>query len=80
MTCGEWTRTALGRLERGAPGSFGYSLFAVSKDDLRRLRELHLQYVRAMQELIARSEPNECVGLFCAQLLDLAEEDNALGR
>jgi transcriptional regulator with XRE-family HTH domain len=75
----EWTRTALGRLERGAPGSFGYSLFAVSKADLRRLRELHLQYVRAMQELIARSEPNECVGLFCAQLLDLAEEDNALG-
>jgi DNA-binding MarR family transcriptional regulator len=75
----EWTRTALSRLERGAPGSFGYSLFAVSKGDLRRLRELHLQYVRAMQELIARSQPNECVGLFCVQLLDLGEDDNALG-
>ena len=61
------------------PGNFGYSLFAISRRDLQRLRDLHLEYVRAMQELIARSQPSECVGLFCAQLLDLAEEGNALG-
>lgn len=24
-----------------------------------------------MQEVIARSEPSECVGLYCSQLLDL---------
>jgi hypothetical protein len=41
----------------GSAGNFGYSLFAISRSDLRRLRYLHLEYVRAMQELIARSQP-----------------------
>jgi hypothetical protein len=31
-----------------------------------------------MQELIARSQPSECVALYCSQLLDLAVGDNAL--
>jgi transcriptional regulator with XRE-family HTH domain len=73
-----WTRTALERMRAGAPGHFGYTLFSVSRADLRRLRELNLEYVRAMQYLIAASQPGECVGLFCAQLLDLAVKDNAL--
>jgi DNA-binding MarR family transcriptional regulator len=73
-----WTRTALERLEQGSAGNFGYSLFAISRSDLRRLRDLHLEYVRAMQELIARSQPSECVALYCSQLLDLAGEDNVL--
>jgi len=73
-----WTRTALERLEQGSAGNFGYSLFAISRRDLRRLRDLHLEYVRAMQELIARSQPSECVALYCSQLLDLAGDDNAL--
>ena len=73
-----WARTALARLESGAPGSYGYSVFAISKRDLRRLRDVHLEYVRAMQAIIAASRPGECVGLYCAQLLDLARTDNAL--
>lgn len=39
----------------------------------RQADQLQLQFVRAMQELIASSEPSECVGLYCAQLLDLGE-------
>jgi hypothetical protein len=66
-----WTSTALERLKQGAPGKYGWSLFSVSKADLLRLHDLHLQYVRAMQEVIASSTPSECVGLYCAQLLDL---------
>jgi hypothetical protein len=73
-----WARTAIERLETGSPGSFGYSLFAVSRAELRRLRELQLQYVRAMQTVIAESTEAECVGLYCTQLVDLAVEDNAL--
>jgi transcriptional regulator with XRE-family HTH domain len=73
-----WGRVALARLETGGPGSFGYSLFAVSKADLVKLRDLHLDYLRAMQQLIASSQPNECVGLYCAQLLDLGANENAL--
>jgi transcriptional regulator with XRE-family HTH domain len=73
-----WTRVALERLERGGPGNFGYSLFAISKADLVRLRDLHLGYLRAMQQLISSSQPDECVGLYCAQLLDLGQTGNAL--
>ena len=73
-----WTEAALQRMRAGAPGNYGYSLFSVSKRDLKRLRELHLEYVRAMQRVIAESRPAECVGLYCAQLLDLGSADNAL--
>jgi hypothetical protein len=73
-----WTRVALERLDQAAPGNFGYALFAVSRKDMVKLRDLHLDYLRAMQQLIAASEPNECVGLYCAQLLDLGQHDNAL--
>jgi hypothetical protein len=31
-----------------------------------------------MQAIIAASQPGECVGLYCAQLLDLALTRNAL--
>ena len=67
-----WARTAVDRLDAGAEGSFGYSLFTVSRAELQRLRELHLEYVRAMQSVIAESTQAECVGLYCMQLLDLA--------
>ncbi|MET0794761.1 MAG: DUF4423 domain-containing protein [Polyangiaceae bacterium] len=73
-----WAEVALERLRTGHRGNFGYSLFAVSRRDLRRLRDLHLEYVRAMQSLIAQSAPGECVGLYSAQLLDLATSSNAL--
>lgn len=73
-----WTETALGRLREGAPGNYGYSVFSISAADLRRLRDVHLEYVRAMQAIIAASQPGECVGLYCAQLLDLAVSRNAL--
>jgi hypothetical protein len=74
-----WLNVAAERLRSKAPGNFGFSLFAISREDLRRLRELHLEYVRAMQALIASSTRNECVGLYCAQLLDLdSSSENAM--
>lgn len=69
-----WTATALDRLRAKRAGSFGWSLFAVSKADLARLNNLHLQYVRAMREVIASSTHADYVGLYCAQLLDLGDE------
>jgi transcriptional regulator with XRE-family HTH domain len=74
-----WAEAAVSRLASGQPGMFGYALFAASREDLRTLRELQLQYTRQMQSLIAQSTSNECVGLFCVQLLDLSlRDDNAL--
>jgi hypothetical protein len=66
-----WTEQAVARLKAGAPGAYGFSLFAISRENLLRLRSLHIEYVRAMQALIAQPQVNECVGLYCAQLLDL---------
>ncbi len=74
-----WFNVALDRCRAGAPGSYGFSLFAVSRAELVRLRDLQLDYVRAMQAIIAQSTQGECVALYCAQLLDLdASADNAL--
>jgi len=76
-----WTRFAARKLARSHSGSFGFSLFAISKADLRKLRDLHQQYVRAMQSLIASSRATDCVGLYCAQLIDLEDgPQNALAE
>lgn len=67
-----WTATALTRLRNGAPGAYGYSLFEISRRDLPRLKKLHLEYVKAMLEIVESSSPTDCVGLYCAQLIDLS--------
>lgn len=68
-----WLATALERFKEGREGRFGYSLFAVSREDFERLNALHIGYVRAMQEIIAASKQVDRVGLYCAQLLDLGQ-------
>ncbi len=74
-----WTAAALERLRAGSAGLFGYSLFAISRADLQRLREVQLEYVREMQSIISQSRAPECVGLYAVQLLDLSvPERNAL--
>ncbi len=67
-----WIRTALERIDDGSSGRYGYSLFAISESDLAKLQRLHLDFVRQMQQVIAQSEPSECVGLYCSQLLNLS--------
>jgi transcriptional regulator with XRE-family HTH domain len=76
-----WTQTALDRLRAGSPGLFGYAVFAIGRDDLRRLRQVQLEYVQQINAIVAGSKRGECVGLFCTQLIDLAAAslDNALG-
>jgi hypothetical protein len=45
-----------------------------------KLRGIQLDYVRAMQHVIANSRGTGRVGLYCAQLLDLSAHDNALAE
>jgi transcriptional regulator with XRE-family HTH domain len=73
-----WLRTASHRLETRAPGSFGFSLFEISKQDLVAVRELHLQFVTDLQRIVSNSTNTDRVGLYCAQLIDLSASDNAL--
>ena len=67
----EWLKVALSRLESGVPGTFGYNLMAISRADLARLKELHLNYFREMQALVTDSSPSECVVLFNTELFAL---------
>jgi hypothetical protein len=70
-----WTEVALERITCRSRGHFGYGLFAVSRQDVRRLRDLQVEYLREMQSIIAASAPNERVGLFCFHLFDSREGD-----
>ncbi len=64
-------RAAAQRVESGDEGTFGYNLFSISNADLVKVREIHLRYYREMQEVIARSTPNERIVFFGAQLYAL---------
>jgi hypothetical protein len=75
-----WTRVATQRLEKGGSGSFGFSLFEISAEDLVKVRDLHLEYVRALQQIVASSRGTDRIGLYCSQLLDLSQSKNALAR
>jgi hypothetical protein len=66
-----WLRTAAAQLESGREGIFGYNLFSISNADLKKVREMHMRYYREMQQVIARSKPNERVVYFGAQLFTL---------
>jgi hypothetical protein len=67
----EWLKVALGRLEAGVSGTFGYNVMAISLADFDRLKELHLAYFRNMQALVTDSAPSECVVLFNTELFAL---------
>ena len=67
----QWLKVALSRLESGVPGTFGFNVMAISRADLARLREMHINYFREMQALVADSSPSECVVLINTELLAL---------
>ena len=68
-----WTQVGLDRLKEGKTGVFSYNLFSVSERDLQRLEQLHRAYYQQLSQIIAGSEPAECVALFATQLLRLDE-------
>jgi len=67
-----WTQVAADRIQLGAPGQFSYNVFVVSRDDFERIRQLHLDYFRALRAVVAESEPGEVVAVANVQLFDLA--------
>lgn len=68
-----WLRTASERFERGAQGTFGFNVFAITDEGLEQLRALHVAYFREMQRLIAASPGGDRVALFATQLFSLEE-------
>ncbi len=68
-----WTRVAAERIEASSPGQFSYNVFTVSRDDFERIRQLHLDYFRALRAIVGESEPGEVVAVANVQLFGLEE-------
>jgi transcriptional regulator with XRE-family HTH domain len=66
-----WTQVAGDRIRDGAPGQFSYNVFTVSRADFERIRELHLNYYQELRNVVANSEPGECVAIANVQLFAL---------
>ena len=70
-----WARRAIDALEQRASASsedaFTFNLMSVSEADLERLRDLKRRYFREMRAIVAESQPNERVVLYCGQLVVL---------
>jgi hypothetical protein len=72
-----WARRAVGALEAGMRDQenvFTFNLMSVSEADLERLRDLTRRYFREMRAIVAESQPNERVVLYCGQLVVLDKE------
>jgi DNA-binding phage protein len=72
-----WSRVGLERLEAAVPGTFSFNLFAVSRADLERIRELYRAFFRESRRIIAASEPSECVALMNVHLFELGRDPGA---
>jgi transcriptional regulator with XRE-family HTH domain len=66
-----WTNVALERLQGGAEGTFSYNLFSVSRADLVKIQELYRAYFRELRQIVAASEPAECIVLTNVHLFEL---------
>lgn len=66
-----WSHVAADRLRAAAPGQFSYNVFAVTRADLERIRELHLGYFRALRAIVDASRGAEVVAVANVQLFPL---------
>lgn len=66
-----WAEVSRRHLEAGEEGLFSWAMVALSRDDYRRMQELHVQYMQSVFRLAAGSEPSEVVALANVQLLPL---------
>jgi len=66
-----WGRRAIDALEQEAEGTFTLNLMSVSDADYERIRALTRSYFSDLRSIVAQSQPNQRVVLFCAQLLAL---------
>jgi transcriptional regulator with XRE-family HTH domain len=66
-----WLDVGRDRLAAGSDGLFSWSVVAVSRADLERLRALHVGYMTTLRQIVGASEPSEVVAVVNAQLFAL---------
>ena len=71
-----WTEVAGEKIGEGAQGQYSYNVFAISKVDLERIREMHLAYFRALARRPSRRPIRaEVVAVVNVQLVPLGTND-----
>ncbi len=66
-----WLNEVTRSLAEERPGNaYGYNVVSVSRADLQRIRELHLDYFRQIRAIVAESEPVETVALIGMQIVE----------
>lgn len=71
-----WSQVGIDRLtdsEEGDGNYYSFNVMNLSRDDLQRLRELHVRYFEEMRAIVAQSEPAEVVTVANLQLFTLAD-------
>ena len=71
-----WTQEGARRIDAGAKGQFSYVVFSASREDLEKIRLLHLRYFNTLRGIIADSEPSEAVAVANVQLFELSALDH----
>lgn len=66
-----WVDVGRARLEAGDDGLFSWAVVALSREDLQKLRGLHVRYMQSLRQLVDASEPSEVVAVANVQLFAL---------
>jgi hypothetical protein len=71
-----WAQVALDRMGASpvAGAFFSYNLFAISDEDLERIRQLHVEYFERVRNIIAGCKSSERIVLINQQLVPLAAD------
>jgi hypothetical protein len=68
-------RLGADRVASRSPGNFAFNVFAVSRQDYERLRQLQRDYFNQLRAIVAESAPVECVVVANMQLFVLGEPE-----
>jgi transcriptional regulator with XRE-family HTH domain len=67
-----WAQVAVDRMAGPKPGTYGYNLFSISRNDLAAVEALQRKYFAELRAIVAESHPDECVVLANMFLTELA--------
>jgi len=65
---GHWAHAAAARVAAGEGDLFSFSLVAISREDLARVRQLQRRYFRELRGIVKASSPAEVGALVVAQV------------
>lgn len=69
-----WMKEGAERVKTPGSGRFAFNTFALSREDLKKAKDLQSEYFQKLRTLVAESEPAEAVAVATFQFFPLFEE------